>query len=178
MDIKRQAILLSSVAILFLVFSGILMVTAEIGDDNSYINSGELPQGRRLRQGFLSTLTEEQRSEIMSKIQELKEAGATREEIKAEINAMLEEWGIEPPEFQGPSWLDDLTDEQKEIIEQKVQEMKESGATREEIRAEITAMLEEWGIEPPKCRGPRVNGIRQRMRHRIRRRVAAEDSES
>lgn len=52
-----------------------------------------------------------------------------------------------------------LTDEQRETIRLKVQEMREAGAGRKEIRSEITAMLWEWGIEAPECQGPR-NGMR------------------
>ena len=43
--------------------------------------------------------------------------------------------------------LYDLTDEQREAIRQKVQEMRAAGASREEIQATITEMLQEWGIE-------------------------------
>ncbi len=62
-------------------------------------------------------------------------------------------------------WLANLTDEQREAIEQKVQEMREDEANREEIRAEINAMLEEWGVEVPEFLGPHAHRFRD-GRHR------------
>lgn len=95
-------------------------------------------------------LTDEQREAIKLRVQELREAGATREEIRAEITAMLQEWGIELPAFQHRRelWLGSLTEEQRAEIRQIVQD------TREETRAKITAKLEEWGVEVPEFQGP------------------------
>lgn len=64
--------------------------------------------------------------------------------------------------------LRNLTDEQVEAIRQKVQEMREAGASQEEIRAEITVMLQEWSVEAPECHGPRVQGLRNGMSQRVR----------
>ena len=62
---------------------------------------------------------------------------------------------------QGPRqpWLAELTDEQKEELKQTIEDMKEAGATHEEIREAVVAKLDAWGIEvpenPPMFRGPR-----------------------
>ena len=92
--------------------------------------------------------------EIEAKIQEMRQAGATREEIKAAVDAQLTEWGIEVPEHPPPPWMRDLTDAQREQIDQMVQSMKQNGASHDEIRDAVDAKLQEWGIEVPQCRGP------------------------
>jgi len=61
----------------------------------------DLPLGRFEGRGFMSKLTEEQRSELISEIQALKDAGATCEEIQELITRKFEEWGLEPPRFDG-----------------------------------------------------------------------------
>ena len=86
----------------------------------------------------------------------MKEAGCNREEIRAEIRAMLEEWDVKVPGHHGPRprWLGDLTDEQREEINQMVKDMKEAGAGREEIKTAVDAKLEEWNIEVPESPAP------------------------
>jgi len=49
--------------------------------------------------------------------------------------------------------LDNITEEQRVEIDQMAQEMKETGASREKIKAAIDAKLEEWGIEIPMFKG-------------------------
>ena len=51
---------------------------------------------------MLGNPTEEQRKTIKLRIQEMREAEASWLEIKAEITGMLQEWGVEVPEFNGP----------------------------------------------------------------------------
>ncbi|MFH1007875.1 MAG: hypothetical protein V1800_10300 [Candidatus Latescibacterota bacterium] len=62
----------------------------------------ELPERRGPRhgrgEGPLSSLTEEQRAGIRAKVQEMKEADATREEIREAVRAMLAGYGVELPE--------------------------------------------------------------------------------
>lgn len=111
----------------------------------------EMPE-RDSRWGDL--LTEEQQAELKALVQELKDADATREEIKAAVDALFEEWGIERPDDGkgrkgkkgGRGWMGDLTEEQQATIRDLIQTMKEDGATREEIREAVKAQLEEWGI--------------------------------
>jgi ribosomal protein L23 len=99
-------------------------------------------------------LTEEQQAELKALVQEMKDADATREEIRAAVDALFEEWGIERPDFdgrkgkgkKGKSWMGDLTEEQRATIREMIQQMKADGATREEIRDAVKAQLEEWGI--------------------------------
>jgi DNA-binding transcriptional regulator YhcF (GntR family) len=111
----------------------------------------EIPnKGMRQRQPWMPELTDEQREEIKQLIEELKESGASREEIKEAVDAKLVEWNIEIPEGKMPShppWLLELTDEQKEEIREIVEELKDNGATKEEIKEAVDSKLEEWGIE-------------------------------
>ncbi|MBC8228165.1 hypothetical protein H8E77_01290, partial [bacterium] len=98
-------------------------------------------------------LTDEQRTAIEEKVTEMKEAGASRTEIREAVAEMLAEYGIEVPD----TWFNlgtNLTDEQRTAIQEKVTEMKEAGASREEIREAVAEMLEAYGIEVPE-RQPR-----------------------
>lgn len=53
-----------------------------------------------------------------------------------------------PPERQGwERW--NLTDEQRQEIEQLVKDMRENGASWEEIKAAVNAKLDEWDIKQP-----------------------------
>lgn len=100
-------------------------------------------------------LTEEQRAEIKSQVQELRDQGADREEIHKAVLTLLEKWGIEPPDFefkhpgQGGTWKDNLTDEQKQALKELTRQMREQGATKEEIRLKVREQLREWGIHKP-----------------------------
>lgn len=46
-----------------------------------------------------------------------------------------------------------LTKEQKTILVQKIQEMKKNGATPQEIKTAIIALLREWGFKVPQNMG-------------------------
>lgn len=116
--------------------------------------------------GLFGQLTEEQKEAVHETIEEMREAGASREEIHAAVREMMEGWGIELPERPGregrecdgehrhhPPFFDQLSEEQVEAIHAMVVEMKEAGASREEIRTAVHEMLEGWGIEIPEGRG-------------------------
>jgi DNA-binding transcriptional regulator YhcF (GntR family) len=127
--------------------------------------SGSVPEGHGHHGpsgGFLSQLTEEQRDAIHEKIMEMKDAGASREEIHQAVREMLEGYGIEPPEpGEGPRGPHGklgelLNEEQRGAIHDIVTEMREAGASREEIHEAVRQTLQGWGIEPPEPgEGPR-----------------------
>ena len=76
----------------------------------------------------------------------------SREEIKEAVDAKFVEWSIEIPEGKmspHPPWLPELTDEQREEIREIVVELKDNGASKEEIKEAVDSKLEEWGIEIP-----------------------------
>ncbi|MFH1312490.1 MAG: hypothetical protein ABIJ00_04615 [Candidatus Eisenbacteria bacterium] len=100
-------------------------------------------------------LTEEQREAVHDMVTEMREAGASRKEIHEAVREMLEGWGIEPPEH-GPEHPGPhgklgelLTEEQREVVHDKVMEMRKAGASREEIHQAVDQMLKGWGIELP-----------------------------
>jgi hypothetical protein len=111
----------------------------------------------------MEQLTEEQQKEVKSKLKELWEEGASREEIREAIHKMLEEYGVDFPAegkgFRGErgprhdrgfmKFGDQLTDEQKETIKEKVKTLRDEGASREEIHEKVTEMLKEYGVEVP-----------------------------
>lgn len=81
-----------------------------------------------------STLAEEQVTELKQLKKDLKQNGASRDEVKAAVDTQFSEWGIEVPV---------LTEEQRQEIHQIMQEM------RQETKVRIDAKFEEWGLEPP-----------------------------
>ena len=121
------------------------------------------PMGRSGKGIQKPQLTEDQKTQLDETIQALRENGVSKEEIKAAIDALFEEWGIEKPEGrmgrhgqkQGPGGaLMELLDEnQQAAVKAKVEELKAAGATREEIHETVAAMLAEWGIEIPEKPG-------------------------
>jgi len=118
-----------------------------------------------------ANLNEEQQTEIRSLVEEMREVGDPPEEIRAAVREKLDAWGIEMPERperskrsprQGRdgSRRPELTEEQRaalSAIREKVKEMREAGASPEEIRDEVGKMAEEAGVELPK-RGRRLGG--------------------
>lgn len=111
---KRTTIVLTSMALIILVVGGVGFVLTDAGapgvtqetEDGvgEPLCQGLGPMGIRDGRGFWSTLSEEQRDELVSAIEALIEEGATHEEIRDAIAGKLQEWGIEPPLFSGPHY--------------------------------------------------------------------------
>lgn len=107
-------------------------------------------------------LTEEQKTELQTLIDGLKAEDADRKTIRSAVHEKLNEWGIERPAKDGKGRrgrmgrrlghkkiFELLDDTQKEEIKDMVKGMRESGASRKEIREAVHAKLNEWGIELP-----------------------------
>ncbi|NOZ62135.1 MAG: T9SS type A sorting domain-containing protein [Calditrichaeota bacterium] len=116
------------------------------------------------RGGFWSQLTDEQKEQVQARIQELRQQGATREEIHEAVKAMLNEFGIQVPENppqrrQGPGlrgnspYLFELNEEQMAELRQLVQDLRQQGATRQEIREAANALVQSWGVDVPEKPG-------------------------
>ncbi len=116
----------------------------------------------------MEQLNDDQKEEVKTMISELKEDGATRMEIRDAVREKMQEYGIELPERsergrRGPNGpgldmiSDQLTEEQRTAIKDKIESMREEGADRKEIQKEVHAMLESYGVEVPEhaFRGPR-----------------------
>ncbi len=111
--------------------------------------------------GFFEDLTKEQREAVHEKIKEMRDQGATRAEVHTAVAEMLKGYGIEVPEdWPGPhgrggfgpgpgGFWEDLTKEQREAVREKIREMRSQDASREEIRAAIDEMLQEYGFDLP-----------------------------
>jgi hypothetical protein len=111
---KRTTIVLTSMALIALVVGGVGIVLADAGAPGVTQKTEDgvvepLCQGLGLvgirdGWGFWSTLSEEQRDELVSAIEVLIEEGAAYEEIWDTIAGKLHEWVIEPPPFSGPHY--------------------------------------------------------------------------
>jgi biotin operon repressor len=154
MNEKVKALILLSIVMVAAILGNIALTTYASGNE----------EGKKSSQwrgpAWLASLTEEQKVMIKAKIQELREAGTSREKIRAEIRAMLEEWGINVTELRGLPlrWRVALTNEQRDEICQIAQEMKKAGASREEIKAAIDQKLQEWGINVTELQHPNLHG--------------------
>ena len=122
-------------------------------------------------------LTPEQRQGLKAKIMEMKDEGASPEEIHAAVKQMLAGWGVELPQAGGGQggrmgslakqegagahhrggggWMaEQLTPEQRQELKAKIMEMKDQGASQAEIHAAVKQMLAEYGVEIPQgCHG-------------------------
>ena len=76
----------------------------------------------------------------------MKESDTSREDIRAAVDAKLEEWGVERPE-RGLDAL--LTEDQETELKTLIEGLRASDTSREDIRVAVDAKLEEWGIERP-----------------------------
>ncbi len=124
--------------------------------------------GPGMHGGPFADLTEEQRTEIKTLVETLREAGSDLQAVREAVDAKLEEWGIErpePPEGGGPGLhggpFADLTEEQRTELETLVETLREAGSDRKAVREAVDAKLEEWGIErpePPEDGGPGMHG--------------------
>lgn len=114
-----------------------LQLMEELGIDINETSRGMMKWAWRkgFKRGVWSQLTEEQ-----------------REEIRTMITAKLEEWGIEVPEENmrpHPPWIRDLTEEQRAEIKLMVEDLKDTGASIEEIKDAVDKKLAEWDIVIP-----------------------------
>jgi uncharacterized membrane-anchored protein len=104
-------------------------------------------------EAWMAELTPEQRQQVDAKVQELRQAGKTPEEIRTAVGEMLKAWGIQPPaggqHGELKALLQQLTPAQREQVEAKIKEMKEQGKTPAEIHAAVLDMLKAWGIQVP-----------------------------
>ena len=120
-------------------------------DDNVRISYHRGRKGVLGRRGTSSQLTKEQRAELKTLVDGLKESDTSREDIRVAVKAKLEEWGIEFPErpviSSGLAKL--LTEDQKTELTTLIEGLRASDTSREDIRAAVDAKLEEWDVERP-----------------------------
>jgi len=124
------------------------------------------PKQERYGPRFMEQLNDAQKAEMDSLITGMKANGATREEIHAAVKDKLDGFAVKlPPRegwnggrgFHAPWFRDQLNEEQQKVVREKVESMREDGASRKEIHDAVTKMLKDYGVEPPEggFRGPR-----------------------
>ena len=98
-------------------------------------------------------LNEQQRAELRTMIQQMREQGADREEIREAVKNKFAEWGISADDRERPDgkrrFMGLLNTEQQKELEQLIDEMRSNGAGREEIGGAVKEKLESWGVEMP-----------------------------
>ena len=97
--------------------------------------------------GPWAELSQEQRDQLRALREEMLKDGATRQEIRGAAARLFEEWGLEMPELpprHGPGPWAELSQEQRQQLRETVKALRDSGATREQIRQAVKELLEEW----------------------------------
>ena len=160
---------------LFLAFLTVILVISPLaqarGRDGLHHRKetrGKHHQAKRAKGRQHLELTAEQRDTIKSKVTQLKAAEAKPEEIRQAVGQILQGFGIDPAQGkdQGRKPFDQLTEEQKSQIDGKVKELRQAGATRQEIREQVNGMLEGFGLEVPKKKRGGKRGFRGKGKRR------------
>ena len=129
--------------------------TTFVDENGDGIDDNARRHHRRGHRGFLrgvgADLSDEQKTELKALVDGLKEGEASKEDVRAAVEAKLTEWGIELPERPTiASRLGDLlTEEQAVELTALVDGLKEAEASHADIHAAVDAQLETWGIEKP-----------------------------
>ena len=112
--------------------------------------------GRGFLRGVRSQLTDEQKAEIKTAVESLKESGATREAIHDVLAAMLNGYGVEVPE-RGDHLTRQLgrilSEDQLAEVQAKIEELKAAEASGSDIRAAVGSLLEGYSVDVPTRRG-------------------------
>jgi len=145
---RTRGFILVSLLAMAVVSAGSSIILPGLAQDQETAPDPQLPPREP---PWMSQLTYNQKEQIRQLVDSLRESGATPQEIRDAINVELQEWGIEVPEVPArqPPWMSQLTDDQKEEIQQLIDSLRESGASQEEIRDAINAKLQDWSIEVP-----------------------------
>lgn len=124
---------------------------------------------------WMANLTSEQKQALNETVTKMQSSGATREEIRNAVDQLLNKWGVQIPQrpdigdhqnpgnstLPPPQFMANLTDTQKQTLNETVTKMQASGATREELRSAVDKLLTQWGIQIPQHNGvplpPQIN---------------------
>ena len=79
-------------------------------------------------------------------VEEIRQSGANRNEIKQSVDQMLTDFGVEQA-TPFKSFFDQLSQEQKLQIDTKVQDLAETDVSQKEIRQQVKLMLTDFGID-------------------------------
>ena len=158
----RQLNLFLAFLTVMLIISPLAQARGRDGLQHRKETRGKHHQAKRAKGRQHSELTAEQRDAIKSKVTQLKAAEAKPKEIRQAMGQMLQDFGIDPTQRKGKGRkpFDQLTEEQKSQIDGKVKELRQAGATRQEIREQVNDMLEGFGLEVPKKKRGGKRGFR------------------
>jgi len=98
----RKTTILGLLAVIAIVMGGIGFALAQDDTVDPTLCTGDGVLGLMNGRGFWSQLSEEQRTQLAEQTQEMLDAGASQEEIRAMKATMLQEWGIDAPLWSGP----------------------------------------------------------------------------
>jgi hypothetical protein len=97
----QKTTILGLLAVIAIVLGGVGFTLAQ-DDTIDTICTGNGVLGLLNGRGFWSQLSEEQRTMLATQTQEMLQAGASQEEIRAMKANMLQEWDIDAPLWSGP----------------------------------------------------------------------------
>ena len=109
-------------------------------------------------------LNTEQRGMINEMVEEMRQSGANRNEIKQSVDQMLTDFGVEQA-TPFKSFFDQLSQEQKLQIDTKVQDLAETDVSQKEIRQQVKSMLTDFGIDVPSKAGKKCKLSPEQKKH-------------
>jgi hypothetical protein len=143
---KSKALALLSFVIAAAVLGIVVLSVSATGDATASEGDPAPAFWRRFCNGWLDSLDDSQRAQLQALV----------EENRGEVMALLDAWGVELPEFQGPRGLrSSLSDEQRDELR----------TMRQDFRDAVRAKLDEWGVDAPEfhggggCRGRYLGGF-------------------
>lgn len=108
----------------------------------------ELPdRGDRLAERLSGVLSEEQMAAVQAKIDELNAADASHADVHAAVGELLEGYGVDFP-GRSDRLSSVLTEDQLASLRSEIDALRESGASREDVRAAFEEKLTEFGVDP------------------------------
>jgi hypothetical protein len=102
---KRNLTTLGILAVIAIALGGIGFALAQdTALDETLPCDGTGPLGLLIGRGFWAQLTEEQATILAEQTQEMLAAGASHDDIREMKATMLQEWGIDAPQWSGPHY--------------------------------------------------------------------------
>ncbi|HPG38690.1 MAG TPA: T9SS type A sorting domain-containing protein [bacterium] len=119
--------------------------------------------------GFLhEMLSGEQQAILDSTIAQFEKSGKSHAQIKVVVDSLFADWGIERPEPPhgplGGGLMEQLSAEQRVELETTIEQLRKTGASRDEIHQAVEALLSKWGVERPEPpQGPLGGGMMEQL---------------
>ncbi|QOS12563.1 uncharacterized protein HfgLR_12130 [Haloferax gibbonsii] len=120
------------------------------GPFNGTANETRHAPGDRLQDRY--NLTDEQTDELQTLVADLRDDGATADEVRTAVNEKLTEFGVDEADLLPDPALRvterlDLTDDQTAELEALVADLRDDGATADEVRTAVDEKLTEFGVD-------------------------------